>query len=622
MPAHNISSPAVVLDRVTFTWPDGTVALDDVSGAFGAGRTGLVGRNGSGKSTLLRVISGALTPASGTVSTSGDVDLLPQQLTLDVDRRVADVLGVGPALDAVRAIERGDVDPAHFDAVGDDWDVEARATAALAEAGLPADALGRRVGELSGGEAVLAALVGVRMRAAPITLLDEPTNNLDRDARARVHDLVRSWRGTLVVVSHDTALLELMDDTAELYGSSLNVFGGAYSAWRAWLDAEQAAAAQAEVAARQVLRREKHDRIRQESVLATRAAMGRKATAEKRAPGIVMNNRKSVAQVSAGRLRGEAASKEAAARAALDAAELRVRDDDAVRIDLPDPGVGSGRRIATLRGAGGAEGAGSADGVCSAAERAGAGAGTERAWVIQGPERVALVGPNGAGKTTLLEQLVASARDARDDGAAVSVPSAASDLNNSCSFGPNTAQTPVSGGSAHLCRSCSGESPRRGADGGVCGETCRGMHATASAHTDRVGYLSQRVDGLDDTASVLENMRTATPGTGDVELRNRLARFLIRGDAALRPVAALSGGERFRVALARLLLTDPAPQLLVLDEPTNNLDLDTVDQLVEALAAYRGAVLVVSHDDAFLTRIEPDLVLELREGVLSEFALT
>lgn len=148
------------------------------------------------------------------------------------------------------------------------------------------------------------------------------------------------------------------------------------------------------------------------------------------------------------------------------------------------------------------------------------------------------------------------------------------------------------------------------------------MHATASAHTDRVGYLSQRVDGLDDTASVLENMRTATPGTGDVELRNRLARFLIRGDAALRPVAALSGGERFRVALARLLLTDPAPQLLVLDEPTNNLDLDTVDQLVEALAAYRGAVLVVSHDDAFLTRIEPDLVLELREGVLSEFALT
>ena len=65
-------------------------------------------------------------------------------------------------------------------------------------------------------------------------------------------------------------------------------------------------------------------------------------------------------------------------------------------------------------------------------------------------------------------------------------------------------------------------------------------------------------------------------------------------------------------------MADPPPQLLVLDEPTNNLDLDTVDQVVEALAAYRGAVLVVSHDDGFLRRIVPDLVLELREGALTE----
>ena len=93
------------------------------------------------------------------------------------------------------------------------------------------------------------------------------------------------------------------------------------------------------------------------------------------------------------------------------------------------------------------------------------------------------------------------------------------------------------------------------------------------------------------------------------ELRNRLARFLIRGAAVDRPVATLSGGERFRVALARLLLADPPPQLIVLDEPTNNLDLDTVDQLVEALAAYRGAVLVVSHDDAFLARLGIDMTL-------------
>ena len=142
---------------------------------------------------------------------------------------------------------------------------------------------------------------------------------------------------------------------------------------------------------------------------------------------------------------------------------------------------------------------------------------------------------------------------------------------------------------------------------------------TARAHTDRIGYLPQRVDGLDEGASVLENVREAASTVPDRDLRNRLARFLIRGGAVDRPVATLSGGERFRVALARLLLADPPPQLLVLDEPTNNLDLDTVDRLVEALAAYRGAVLVVSHDDAFLDRLGIDITLELSaDGRMSE----
>lgn len=550
---------AVTLDRVTFAWPDGTVALSDVSGAFGGGRTGLVGRNGSGKSTLLKLIAGTLAPASGSISTAGRVDLLPQQLTLDTGRRVADVLGIAPALDAVRAIERGDVDGRHFETVGDDWDVEARATAALAEVGLPDGALDRRVGELSGGEAVLAALVGVRLRGAEIALLDEPTNNLDRDARARVHELMRTWRGTLIVVSHDTALLEELDDTAELYGSDLSVFGGPYSAWKAWLDTEQAAAAQAETAARQVLRREKRDRQQIESAIATRTAQGKKAARERSAPRIVLGAKKRAAQVTAGRLRVEANEKVDAARSAADTAGRRVRGDDTVRIDLPDPDVGTGRRIATI-----------GDG--------------ERSWIVQGPERVALIGPNGAGKTTLLERLVVSA------GAEPDVPSAGSDDAGGLASGPDAA------------------SALRSAR----------EHARAEAHTDRIGYLSQRVDGLDEAASVLANVRAGASGVGDVELRNRLARFLIRGDSVHRPVSALSGGERFRVALARLLLADPPPHLLVLDEPTNNLDLDTVDQLVEAVSAYRGAVLVVSHDDAFLERIGPDLTLELRDGRMTE----
>ena len=123
MPAHTLT-PSIVLDRLSFTWPDGSPALTDLSGAFGVGRTGLVGRNGSGKSTLLRLIAGELTPSAGGITTSMDAAYLPQRLTLDVDRPVAELLGVSETLGALRAIESGDADPRHFDVVGSDWDIE------------------------------------------------------------------------------------------------------------------------------------------------------------------------------------------------------------------------------------------------------------------------------------------------------------------------------------------------------------------------------------------------------------------------------------------------------------------------------------------------------------------
>lgn len=71
-----------------------------------------------------------------------------------------------------------------------------------------------------------------------------------------------------------------------------------------------------------------------------------------------------------------------------------------------------------------------------------------------------------------------------------------------------------------------------------------------------------------------------------------------------RRVGQLCGGERFRLALARILLSDPPPQLIVLDEPTNSLDLGSLDELVDALSAYRGGLIVVSHDEAFLARLQ------------------
>ena len=529
MPSAHV--PTVTLTNLGLEWPDGSTALRGITASFGRGRTGLVGLNGSGKSTLLKLISAELVPSTGTVATSGDVAYLPQDLALDVAATAVDLLGVRAKVDAVRAIAAGDASAENFETVGSDWDIETRAADALRSAGLDEADLFRPVGQLSGGETILLAIAGLRLGGAPITLLDEPTNNLDRDARGRLGAMVRSWKGALIVVSHDVELLDLMDDTAELRDGSLSIYGGPYSAYRAYIDQEQSAAQQAQKAAEQVLKVEKRQRIDGETKLAHRAAQGRRDFENRVAPKIVMNAKKASAQVSAGKLRTESAGKVRDARQALEAAEARVRSDDQIHVDLPDPNVPAGRRLADL-------------------------VGTNRTVVIQGPERVALTGPNGVGKTTLLEALVHPA-------------------------------------------------------------TARAGLASATAYTDHIGYLSQRLDGLDDAASVLENVRAAAPELAPGLVRNRLARFLIRGDAVERTVGTLSGGERFRVALACVLLADPPPQLLVLDEPTNNLDLQSVDQLVSALGSYRGGILVVSHDENFLGRLGLTSRLELdREGQL------
>jgi ATPase subunit of ABC transporter with duplicated ATPase domains len=379
--------PAVVCSGLTFAWPDGTPVFTDFSLAIGPGRTGLIGLNGSGKSTLLRLIAGELKPSRGSVTVEGELGYVPQNLTLAAGVRVDEALGIAAVLRALNAIEAGNPSEENFALVGSDWDVEERARAALDRLGLEHVPLDRRIGELSGGEAVLLCLAAQFLRRPGVLLLDEPTNNLDLDARRRLYDAVSSWTAAMVVVSHDRALLDLVDQIGDLRAGQVRWYGGNFTDYEEAVAVEQEAAERTVRAAESDVRRQKRELTEARVKLDRRVRYGQKMYEIKREPRAVMRMRKRQAQVSAGKLRATHLDRLDEASKQLTAAEEAVRDDAEIRIDLPETSVPAGRTVLTL----------------SALEIR---YGSRANLVVRGPERIALTGRNGAGKTTLLRTIV------------------------------------------------------------------------------------------------------------------------------------------------------------------------------------------------------------------------
>ncbi|TDD19750.1 ABC-F family ATP-binding cassette domain-containing protein [Nonomuraea diastatica] len=544
---------SLVIDHVSFAWPDGGKVLDGLDAAFPAGRTGLIGLNGSGKSTLIKIIAGELVPQSGSVTVSGNVGYLPQSVPLAAGRTVSDLLEISATRAALHAIEGGDVAEEHFTAVGDDWDVEERARAELDRLGLGDVGLDRTVGTLSGGETIMVALAAQLLKRPDVLLLDEPTNNLDLDARRRLYAAVSAWQGVLLLVSHDQALLELVDQVAELRDGAVRMYGGNLSAYQAQVADEQEAAERTVRTAEGEVRRQQRELVEARTRIDRGLRTGRKAFENKKVPKIVANGLKRKAQVSAGKQRTLHLEKLEEARERLTEAEQSVRDDAEIRIQLPGTEVPAGRTVLTLPldppPAPAPREDGPEDGPEDSAENGAEEVRTAvlETLVVRGPERIALLGPNGSGKTTLLKRILA-----------------------------------------------------------------HGAHVP-------VRYLPQRLDLLDDSLSVVDNVRAAAPSASVNEVRARLARFLFRGERANQAAGTLSGGERFRATLAALLSAEPPPQLLLLDEPTNNLDMASVGRLAQALSAYRGALIVASHDMPFLETLGITRRLHLdREAGLAE----
>jgi ATPase subunit of ABC transporter with duplicated ATPase domains len=134
-----------------------------------------------------------------------------------------------------------------------------------------------------------------------------------------------------------------------------------------------------------------------------------------------------------------------------------------------------------------------------------------------------------------------------------------------------------------------------------------------AGHGLRLGYYAQEHETLDTSRTVLENMRTAAPELGDSGVRSVLGSFLFSGDDVDKPAGVLSGGEKTRLALATLVVS--GANLLLLDEPTNNLDPASREEVLGALRSYKGAVVLVTHDEGAVHALEPERVLLLPDGV-------
>lgn len=502
-----------LLRDLTWSLPDGT-------------RAGLTGANGAGKTTLLRVITGQVTPDSGSVSVTpsgSSVGYMAQDLAELPNITLMGYLKKVCAIDVAeeelhraatrlsddhnaRNLKAYDAALKHYEALGG-YAFEALARKTLKGLGFGDDDSPRRCTEFSGGWKMRITLAGLLLSRPDVLLLDEPTNHLDTESMEWLENWLSSYDGTLVTISHDRTFMDkVVRQVAHLEDGQLQIYLGT---WSQYLEA----------AAEREIQREKAATRQQREVAHTQAFIERfrsKATKAAQVQSRIKQLEK------------------------LDIIEGPTKRRQ-VHLRFPDAPP-SGRKVCR------------ASGLSMSYSDHTVFSGLD--FEMQRGEKMALVGVNGAGKTTLARIIAQQ-------------------------------MAPTAG-------------------------------SVALGHNVSLAWFSQEnSENLDYSHTIWQEILPLAPQMSEKEKRTLLGAFLFSGDDIHKPVSILSGGEKSRLSLAKILLKPS--NFLVLDEPTNHLDSDTRELFQQALMNYSGTLLIVSHDRFFLNRIATR-VLELHDGTLSDYA--
>jgi ATP-binding cassette subfamily F protein 3 len=511
-------------------------------------RMGLVGPNGAGKTTLLRIIAGVYEPESGNVNipTGYRIGYLPQEPTLDTDaqrrtllqeslRAREDLIEIEEELATIQVqmedptqdhmgaaytkiLERfGTLHHKYEDAGG--FELESVAQKILVGLGFEASDFSRPLSTFSGGWQMRLLLAKLLISNPDALLLDEPTNHLDLESLIWLEDFLKGYEGTIVMVSHDRAFLNLVTNrTAEIERSKIEVYAGNYEYYEK-TKAEREAQLVSRAANLDAHRKELESFIERFRYKATKARQ-----AQSRIKMLERMERIDLAS-----------------------------HGSAVHFSFP-PAQQSGRIVFEIEQA-----AKSYDGMHDVFS------GVDLR--IERGDRVAFLGKNGQGKTTMGKILAG--------------------------------QEKLTGGKLEI-----------------------GYNAL-------IGYYAQhQAEALDRNLTVLETVEaitraqlfhqgaSSTAPRSQAQIRSLLGAFLFQGDDVFKPVRVLSGGEKSRLALAKMLL-EPA-NTLILDEPTNHLDMQSKEVLKEALLQFDGTIIVVSHDRDFLEDLA-DRVITFQDGHVKEY---